>query len=490
MPDDLSKLTPTDPSTVDPLWNDRRQSILEDVLTDTSTRRRSIGRWGVGIAAAAMLAVLVGGTLQHLRSEPQAVPAAPSASVSPISADATVAASGVLIDTDDGIALCTGGTTASRPPECGSSIPVSGITWDDLDWESSAGDASWAPAILVGTFDQTTFTATDVYAPYDPEAPSRPLEEPEREFASLCAEPTQGYGASSSERDLGPIIEELPGFQTLWTDIDDGFYNFAVTGDVARAREILEVSWSEPFCVGTLTGPTAAAMEIATEALTDQYGEGASLAFFHPMVRDETHKLVIDALLATPQLVSDVEQIVGPEVWPFTTISSRFFPLEEAQLASPSATDPSETTTSAFTDEQRGWAEETVAGVLESVGQPDKPNVTALVTEATYGQYMEVWNIDIPEPPGPPSDNDDVLVVAISGYLDGRTMRGGPPQLTTPDASPSPRLQDPIGTITVLSPDTGESLSHAIVVGGESPTDSIMKLPHPVEEVALPDGFR
>ncbi len=335
MSDDLSKLTPTDPSSVDPHWKDKRQSILDGVLADTSQRRRGIGRWVAGIAVAAVVAVAIGGVVQQLRPEPYAAPASPSASVSPIPDDQLVAARGTLIDAGDGITLCTGGVEVSRPPRCDDSIPVSGITWDDLDWVSSFDGTSWAEVVLVGTFDQTTFAATDVYVPHTSEVPPRPIEPDPPQFEPLCSDPVQGYGTGSSRDELYSILEDLPGFQIEWPSADDDFTNIAVTGDVTRAREIIEVSWSAPFCVGALSGPTHAAMEAATEALWKFTEDGGRLSSFGPEVTNQTHRLHITALLATPTLLSEFEQLVGPDVWPFTTVSSFFYPVLSSSTPEP-----------------------------------------------------------------------------------------------------------------------------------------------------------
>lgn len=201
---------------------------------------------------------------------------------------------------------------------------------------------------------------------------------------------------------------------------------------------------------------------------------------------------VEDLIVAAENLPGYQSLWVSPN---HTDIIPFFYPVggSTSPDPTPSATSPRHTgttTTSAFTAEQRGWAEAVVGDVLRSVGEPGQPDVTARMTKVTYGQYTSVWNIDIPQPPGPTPDDAEIIVVALSTSLDGSSMHGGPPSLTTPDPTASQTPHEPIGTVTVMDPGTGESLLHVTVLGGDPPTDLLMNLPGPIEDVALPRGFR
>ena len=512
MSDDLSRLTPTDPSNVDPNWSTKRDSILDDALADASRSNRSIGRWVAGVAAIAVIIVGAGVVVGQLGSEPSAIPASPSASVSPIPLgqyDQLVAARDTLIDTGNGMTLCNGSVLESRPPGCPFPTPVTGITWNDVPWAETAdgisshetpGSITFADAIIVGTFDGDAFVATQVFREDDPAAPQPPGTITDEELPTLCDAPTRGTGPDSVE-DLIVAAENLPGYQALWVSPNQVTYNVAVTSDVESAQSALTEIFGGELCVGTVDGPTERGLqdaELALEPLKpDVHDPTATISVWNTFSSISTrgNRLEVSVRRNTPVLLDKIQAAVGPEVWPHTDIIPFFYPVEGSatQDSTPSANSPGGTgtpTTPAFTDEQRGWAEEVVGDVLGSVGEPGQPAVTARMAKVTYGQYMSVWNMDIPEPPGPTPDDAEILVVALSASLDGSSMHAGPPRLTTPDPTASQTPREPIGTVTVLDPSTGESLSHATVIGGDPPADLIMNLPGPIEDVALPQGFR
>ena len=101
-----------------------------------------------------------------------------------------------------------------------------------------------------------------------------------------------------------------------------------------------------------------------------------------------------------------------------------------------------------------------------------------------------MWDIDIPDTPGPPTDDAEVLVVAVSAPIDGAWLHGGPPSLTTavPTASQSPPV--PIGTVTVFDPTTGEDFSHAVIVSRAPPAQRLTEVAWFVADVMLPTGYR
>ena len=152
--------------------------------------------------------------------------------------------------------------------------------------------------------------------------------------------------------------------------------------------------------------------------------------------------------------------------------------------ASPASTTPPATAAPSLiapmlviTDEERAWAAESVASDLRDATNRD---VTATMAKTTFEEYEALWDIDVPEPPGPPASSTAVIVVTLSASLDNRAMRGPLGGHTEPAT----------GTINVIDASTGESIMYATLLGEETASGRITELGGPIEDVELPEGFR
>ncbi|MGV8845685.1 hypothetical protein [Tessaracoccus sp.] len=346
MSDDLSNLSPTDPSRVAPNWASSRERILDGVLAEDAPSRSHPWRWVAGAAAAALVAVAVGGIVQQMRPEPYAVPASPTSSPtasatgpvndSPLNPGQVVAAQTTLLDTGGGMTLCNGLVLQSRPPQCPFTTPVSGITWQDVPWaETASGTTFTENVIIVGTFDGYTFVATDVFREGDPAAPHSPATIHDEDLPTLCENPTRGTGAYSVEA-LMVAAENLPGYQALWVSPNQVTYNIAVTEDVEGARSALSEVFGGEMCVGTLQGPTdqtLQAAQLSLEPLTMDEGTATTAddAVWSTSVSVSTrgNRLEVFVRRDTPELLAQIEAAVGEDVWPHTDVWPFFYTVND-----------------------------------------------------------------------------------------------------------------------------------------------------------------
>jgi len=342
----------------------------------------------------------------------------------PLAIEPIVAARDTLIDTGNGMTLCNGSVLESRPPQCPFATPVTGLTWDDVPWAETAAGITFVDAVIVGTFDDDgeVLSATQVFRSDDPTAPQPPKYDP-REAPSDVP---------------GPSDEALQDAQQALKPL---------TRDVVIDPMTDDLVWS---------------------ALTSESRLG--------------NRLEISVRRETPALLDMIEAAVGPDVWPYTDVIPFFYPVKGSAI--PASTTPPATAAPSLiapmlviTDEERAWAEESVASDLRDA---DDPSATATMAKATFGQYEALWDIDVPVPPGPPARDTEVIVVTLSASLGNRAMRG-----------PIGGHSDPAtGTINVIDASTGESIIYATLLGEEPSTDRITDLPGPIEDVKLPEGFR
>ncbi|MDO5736370.1 MAG: hypothetical protein Q4P15_07835 [Propionibacteriaceae bacterium] len=494
MSDDLSKLTPTDPSGVVPDWTERRRHILDGVLATDTPRQPHVWRWVAGVAAAALIVVAIGGLGQQLRPDQVATPASPAPTDPSARHDGPVALEGTLLEADGEMGLCYGQLvvdrlvpTSTESPVCGGGfIPVSGLAMP-------ASNRRYG--VLVGTFDGTTFHATRLYGPDEDDRPMSPLSTMPPDPPDVCEEKT-GTG-TADEEDLPAAVAALPGFQGMWLTVDmsANHYRVAVSRDVDEAQAGLLDRFGVRLCVATVPGPDAATLGAAEEAVNALWPRepGQLEPFVDTDVWAEATgtSLRVTVLDDTDDIRSRVEEAVGAEVWPYTRVIPLLFEVDavalEPRVDTPTPMPPGPATALVITATDRQRAEESVASDLrDAVGTA----ATARMAKATFEQYEALWSIDVPYPPGPPAPHTEVLVVTLQASLENRVMRGGPLDGEPGTGTGTINVIDATGTINVIDADTGESIIYATLLGDEPQADRITQLPGPMEEVTLPDGFR
>ncbi len=209
-----------------------------------------------------------------------------------------VRAIATVLDEGDGPMLCLGGVAMSLPPQC-SGPAVVGWDWAEHPEAESASGVTWGEFTMVGTWDGTTFTPSEVR---ETTAEDWPEEDVTALFASRCEEPEGGWipldRATTTDAALSAahrVAEKLPGYAISWGDqsinphwqemqdlhdsggtpsleaqqaMNDPTYtilNIGVTDDVAGAEAAVREVWGGPLCVSQFVNTHAHLRDVARE---------------------------------------------------------------------------------------------------------------------------------------------------------------------------------------------------------------------------------
>lgn len=166
-----------------------------------------------------------------------------------------------VLDPGTGPQLCLGPVAESYPPQC-SGPTVEGFEWGDVGFEEASG-VKWGSYALTGTFDGTTFTATDAIPAALYDAMAAPEEEP---LGAACETPATTDTARTTPEDMDATLaaaSALPGYATTW--LTGTTINVAVTEDAAGAEATLRETWGGQLCVTTVERTDADLNVINTE---------------------------------------------------------------------------------------------------------------------------------------------------------------------------------------------------------------------------------
>lgn len=173
----------------------------------------------------------------------------PAAQAPAPASDGPVHTQGLVTVLDDGSGpqMCLGAVARSYPPQC-SGVPMTEFDWGQVGAEE-AGGVKWGSYALTGTFDGTTFTATDAIPAALYDAAVTPEPEP---LAAACDSPTSTDAALATPEAMDATTTAaaaLPGYATQW--LTGETLNVAVTEDVSGAEATLRETWGGPLCVTT-----------------------------------------------------------------------------------------------------------------------------------------------------------------------------------------------------------------------------------------------
>ena len=161
----------------------------------------------------------------------------------------TVTTNGLMtvLDPGTGPQLCLGAIAESYPPQC-SGLPLEGFDFGDVGAEEASG-VTWGSYAVTGTFDGTTFTATESTpaALYDPIA--MPTEEPPGPACESPATTDPDLATPEAMDATLAAASALPGLAMTW--LSGNTINVAVTTDAAGAETTLRETWGGPLCVTT-----------------------------------------------------------------------------------------------------------------------------------------------------------------------------------------------------------------------------------------------
>ena len=152
-----------------------------------------------------------------------------------------------VLDPGTGPQLCLGAIAESYPPQC-SGLPLEDFDFGDVGAEEASG-VTWGSYAVTGTFDGTTFTATESTpaALYDPIA--MPTEEPPGPACESPATTDPDLATPEAMDATLAAASALPGLAMTW--LSGNTINVAVTKDAAGAETTLRETWGGPLCVTT-----------------------------------------------------------------------------------------------------------------------------------------------------------------------------------------------------------------------------------------------
>ncbi len=217
---------------------------LDDPRPDTG-RRSSFMSTPLAVGASAFIAVLLLGFIALLprivgepeSSESPTVASPPNLSVSSTSVSSTNQPSstpqvfeyvGLVIEDPDGAVVCGGLILYSYPPQCGDSLPVTGVDWSQIGSAESEGETTWATLALAGTLSDAGLELTR--PPREPDLDGTEHSLVRRPFASPpgspvigCPVPEGGWrvrdphrASSEALAELHAYVSELPGYLTMY----------------------------------------------------------------------------------------------------------------------------------------------------------------------------------------------------------------------------------------------------------------------------------
>ena len=163
--------------------------------------------------------------------------------------EGTVTTHGLMtvLDPGTGPQLCLGAIAESYPPQC-SGLPLKDFDFGDVGAEEASG-VTWGSYAVTGTFDGTTFTATESTpaALYDPIA--MPTEEPPGPACESPATTDPDLATPEAMDATLAAASALPGLAMTW--LSGNTINVAVAKDAAGAETTLRETWGGPLCVTT-----------------------------------------------------------------------------------------------------------------------------------------------------------------------------------------------------------------------------------------------
>lgn len=315
--DELKELTPAHASVllVDPV------ELAERAGRSARTARRRGNVLLAGAAAAAL--VLVAGIglvfLQPFQPVPGATPSPkPSGfesagmerqgSSDPAPYSATRAAVGLVVGGPTPNQLCFGDYSGGV---CSDGVKLAGVSWAMIPWRTTEGSTVYARAQVVGTFDGSTFTATEVSEQYALAGPPlKPV--PARLSASdlITCEVTVNR---DSTQGVGYEPMSFPGFEAVWADVDQQRLMVATSGDLGVAVSAVTKASQGPACIGRV--PASGTLPDLLEAAKKlKAAKVAGVVSAEINVEPGGIALQVHVVANTPGLSERIADVVGPNV--------------------------------------------------------------------------------------------------------------------------------------------------------------------------------
>ena len=180
-------------------------------------------------------------------------------------------ATGLMMLQVDGepLRVCVGAVLNSYPAKCGASVSVTGVGWDQITWKEKVNTTTFAVVDIIGVLSGTGMSSTLAVEEIGPAG----------SFVVTSDTPRSGFApppmACLLSSDLGgdPTdangLETVSGYQGAWTD--GKRFNVATLADPAMVeKQIRELGYRGPLCIGTLAAPTYAELAAAQQAALEE----------------------------------------------------------------------------------------------------------------------------------------------------------------------------------------------------------------------------
>lgn len=240
-----------------------------------------------------------------------------------------ITGTGLLQQRPDGpIVLCVGAVGDAEPATCGTTVAVTGVSWNAVPEVATHAGTTEGWATLTGVWSDGVLHVDTVEEPR-----SRTVLPAETFPQQLCLDPGGSTSVTAPGARPDPaLLEQLPGFQGYW--VTDGgtpsggdgtvlVHNVAVRGNVDQARQQIRQSFDGPLCVGTIPGMTQAEAQEAMAKLTPQFAD-LGLLSGHPSLSGGWAGLDLEVFVVTPDVQQEINDILGPEMARWTTVRGQF----------------------------------------------------------------------------------------------------------------------------------------------------------------------
>jgi hypothetical protein len=245
-----------------------------------------------------------------------------AASATPEGAQRYEVSATVLESADHGPQLCAGGTLLSLPPQCGGP-DIIGWDWGAVADETTNAGTTWGEYRIVGTYDGTSFTLTEVPGP-----PGPPPAAPPMDFSTPCPAPPGGWAVVDESKvtfeDYQRFSEALqtpPDYAGSWVDEStntkgtagdpmNAVFTVAYTGDLDRHRAELRELWGGPVCV-IQRSRTEASLRVVLQDLSGERGRALGVDVLDGSVDDVRNIVTCRVFVADTSLQQRVDETYG-----------------------------------------------------------------------------------------------------------------------------------------------------------------------------------
>lgn len=214
------------------------------------------------------------------------------------------------------VEICVGPVALTAPPQCDQAVRAIGLDWTALPWKQTQSGVIWAAEVaLTGSYTGDGFNVTSATRGTPPASTSTPPTPPDPLCSTASGDPA---ALLPPNVDMTSTLESSPGFQGAWVTPGPAgttaqTLNVATRGDQSALERLARARYSGPLCIGTVSGPTRAAISDAEARLRQARAE-LGLVSAAATVSGSGSELAVVVVVRTPQVEQRARALVSPEV--------------------------------------------------------------------------------------------------------------------------------------------------------------------------------